>query len=344
MDQMFPYFYVKYCKISLDVESSDSFVMKGILTKDQFEIISKTFYVLGCILLFPWLKYLDEHSALMALSPKHYVSIVLKACFIENHLNCNIHESFISVCSLVTVIGKYIYTKTNRIFYRLTPLILTVFFENVMKKKFKRRGSWKRLEKYLARERFSDWYDSFESSMHLMDHFDVLPEEIRTKVKELTLRRKIVLASDMTIKGIEKEYQISHLTLKVISLVETSLLYELCWLSLDEEQCTSKPDDVSGLNSSRCSSTVCLKESKTTSELNQIPNNLAKDTSYIRILNDSSFIKDHFNARTSPIGHSSVAKMTISLDNILKRSNFRLEHFESTIKSLISIFDSLDAK
>ncbi|GFV12485.1 uncharacterized protein TNCV_1792641 [Trichonephila clavipes] len=366
MDQMFPYFYEKYGKVPSDVGCSGSFVANKVLTEDLFEIIAKTFYVLGCVLLLSWSNFLDEHYALMARSPKHYISLAIKACYIENHFNCDIHERFISVGSLVTVIGKYIYIRTNQAFYKLTPLILTVFFENVMKEDFEKQGSWKNLEKYLSKERFSDWYDSFKSSRYFIDHFDSFPEEIKIKLKELTLRRGSILASYEIVKTIGSESEIKDLTQKVISSAETSILYELRWPGLDEKQWISKKDEVSASNSSPCSSTVSMIESKlnptsgkhikdyrthkkksnVSFEHKPTSDSCAKDNrTCIRKSNNTSFSTNHFNTKISLIEHNSKAEVinvNLSVDSILKESNFHLKHLERTIKSLISLLGSLD--
>ncbi|GFR22354.1 uncharacterized protein TNCT_159471 [Trichonephila clavata] len=313
MDQMFPYFYVKYGEIPLDLERTDSFVANNVLTEDLFEVIAETLYVVGCVLLFSWSNFLNEHYALMALSPKHYISLVTEACYIENHFNCSIYERFISVCSLVTVMGKYTYTRTNQAFYKLTPLILTVFFENVMKKDFEKHGSWKNLEKYLTKVRSSDWYDNFKSSRNFIDHFDSFPEEMKTKVKELAVRRRSIRESDAIVKTIRNESEISDLIQKVLISTETSILYELCWLSFDEKPRISKKDEVSASNSSPCSSTICLQESEDAFKLNPISDSRLEDNrAYIKKTNNASFSTSHSKTKVSSIGHNAKAETSVA--------------------------------
>ncbi|GFU13931.1 uncharacterized protein NPIL_594471 [Nephila pilipes] len=327
MSQMFPSYYVKYGKLLLNVECPDSFVEKGALTEDLFESIAKTFCVLECVVLESWSTYLKKERALMAFSPKFYILNVIKACLIEKNEICDKYERFVKVCSLVTAAGKIMYLSTKKPFYELTPSILTVLFENVLKEEFKMRGGWKLFGKYLEKKGFEDCFGSLEFSGNIPS-FDNSPDEIKNKIKRYIFHPPST--PDMKVKIIGTPSELTDLVNKVISSVDRSLLTELRQPDLFERQLIPNRAEMSASNSPSHLNIAYSNDSETTSEPSRVP----KPTNII-------------NAKAQSTGHGSEDEKTrvnLSRDNIAEAFNFRLENFERTIKSIISIFDSFCVK
>ncbi|GFT18839.1 uncharacterized protein NPIL_232901 [Nephila pilipes] len=271
-NQLFPYYYVKYGKIPLNIECQDLFVERGALSRYLFEIIVKTIYVLENTVASPWTVYLNTNHELMIHSPKLYVNHVMRICRLEEQLVQDTHERFVSVCALVTAIGIIIYRITRKNFYKLTPLILTVFFENVLKEDFEKQGGWEHLQQYLLHQGYADWHDKLGISGSVVEDATNLPEEFRIKTKELISRRQRINSTDMILEEINNRLRTVYLTRVVMKSIDASLQEELSSYTLCVRQSISNPVKKPISNNLYPWNTIDCRISGITSEPNSIPN------------------------------------------------------------------------
>ncbi|GFV12487.1 uncharacterized protein TNCV_1792661 [Trichonephila clavipes] len=271
-NQLFPYYYVKYGKIPLIMECTDSFVEKGVLTKYLFGTIVKAIYVLENAVASSWAVYLNTNHELMTYSPKLYVNHVMKICRLEKELIHDVFERFISVCALVTAIGIFTYRNTWKNFYKLTPLILGVFFENVLKEDFEKQGGWECFEQYLLHQGYADWYDKLRISESVADVAN-LPEEFQIKTKQLVSRRQRIDSTDIILEEIGNRLRTAYLTREVFKSIDASILKELN-LSSPRKRRSSQDE---GLVSSSCALRVTFKSNQNSNSLGEINSNFVND-------------------------------------------------------------------
>ncbi|GFU77205.1 uncharacterized protein TNCV_152511 [Trichonephila clavipes] len=106
---------------------------KGPLTKSLLELLPKVFEVLEIVVENCWLSYIDENLQSMVDSPASYVSHVMMTCWVERNTVPDIFDRFLIVLTFVNYVSDLIYCMTAKKYYRMTPKILTVLFENVLK-------------------------------------------------------------------------------------------------------------------------------------------------------------------------------------------------------------------
>ncbi|GFT18841.1 uncharacterized protein NPIL_232911 [Nephila pilipes] len=225
MQHLFPYYYAKYKKMAVDFDWVESFVAKGDLTENLFDVITKAIYGLEDFVVGSWLEYVTKYDLLKTMSLEIYVSRIMMFCFNKKLVINNIHERFINICALVTGIGINIYNATGKKFYKLTPRILTAFFEKVLREDFKKRGGWKSLEKYLLSRDYVEYYETITTLMNEKNK-DVL-EEIDTKMMEFASRRKHLYLPLPIIEEETNNSVISNLIVEVVSSIDDSLWTEI---------------------------------------------------------------------------------------------------------------------
>ncbi|GFY54863.1 uncharacterized protein TNIN_297591 [Trichonephila inaurata madagascariensis] len=272
-NQLFPYYYVKYGKIPLIMECTDSFVEKGVLTKYLFGTIVKAIYVLENAVASSWAVYLNTNHELMTHSPKLYVNHVMKICRLEKELIHDVYERLISVCALVTAIGIFTYRNTCENFYKLTPLILSVFFENVLKEDFEKQGGWECFEQYLLHQGYADWYDKLRISGSVVDDVANLPVEFQLKTKQLVSRRQRIDSTDIILEEIGNRLRTAYLTREVFKSIDASILNELN-LSTPRKRRSSQDE---GLVLSSCALRVTVKSNQNSNSLGEINSNFVND-------------------------------------------------------------------
>ncbi|GFW29295.1 uncharacterized protein TNCV_742371 [Trichonephila clavipes] len=157
MNNLFPYYYAKYHKI-LGFECVETFAPKGALTGNLFDIIAKAMHLLEDFIIYSWIESLNYNSESVK-DFEIYILHVMMFCIEKKTLINDIYERFIHVCALVTIIGLHTLFTTGKTFYKLTPRILTVFFEKALKEDFKKRGGWKRLEKYMMHQDYLEYHE-----------------------------------------------------------------------------------------------------------------------------------------------------------------------------------------
>ncbi|GFY78109.1 hypothetical protein TNIN_339901 [Trichonephila inaurata madagascariensis] len=246
---LFPYYYAKYHKI-LGFECVETFVPMGALTNNLFDIIAKAMHLFEAFIIWSWMESLEYNSEKI----KHfetYILYVMMFCIQKKTLIKDIYERFINVCSLVTVIGLHNLYTTGKKFYKLTPQILTVFFEKALKEDFKKRGGWKRLEKYIMSQ---DYLEYFE----LLCGAPIPREEYDEKANEFTSRRSHVHSPFLPLQKESENQLASYLTMKVISCLDASLVTELRSSTQDVRPSTSNfQEPNSSVGTSRMEEEIC---------------------------------------------------------------------------------------
>ncbi|GFY43455.1 uncharacterized protein TNIN_488791 [Trichonephila inaurata madagascariensis] len=246
---LFPRYYVDHRKINMkvDLDSIEPFILKGALTVNLFNTITKSIHSLEDFALDFWMKYLHQCKLSIQSIPNFsmYITHIMMLCL--DNLDANdMYEKFINICATVIVSGIHAYRASGRTFYKLTPQILTVFFENVLKKDFKKQGGWESLEEYLV-----SYYLDY-------DETDFVFQPCRGDDDLLELREKtITFFSDKTdfspfpnLMSLQYTDNLlaTYLTAEVLYTIEPALLAELSSYSLDTWASTSDPDEESNSN------------------------------------------------------------------------------------------------
>lgn len=339
VDQLLPYYY--------DIEvvfpnrtCPASFVAKGVLTENLFSAIFKTFYVLDKIMYKYWLLYLNENIKEAISSKTHYVLYVIRPCYVETLVNCDIYETFISVCALIISIGTNTYIDTGKNFCDLTPIIMTIFFENVLKEDFNKRGGWNCLERYLLQQDYVEYYETI-SDFFIEDPKKEIPQEFDEAITEICLRRVSLYSSDIIKNSIEYDQFIDVLAGKVISSAVTSFSSKLLEYPLVEGQSASISNGTSfSYTSSKLSkvdSTTSEADSDGTTESNGIDvKALSSDLERLTLLKK---IKTWFETNGAEAEKSFSGNFH---SFILGVSAKALQGVQHSIEHLISTFDALE--
>ncbi|GFY69712.1 uncharacterized protein TNIN_40461 [Trichonephila inaurata madagascariensis] len=208
---------------------------KGYLTKSLLELLPKVFDVLEIVVKICWSNYIDENLQSMVDSAVAYVSYAMMGCWIERNTVPDIFDRFLIALTFVNYLADLIYCTTAKKYYKLTPKILTVFFENVLMEDFKKRGGWKRLEKHILSKNYLEYH--YECSAYDFV-YDNIPKDLKQKMRESYAP---LLASDSNITQIRTgKLLMQNLVREVLISVTTSFLTELSPPSLSEEQSDSE--------------------------------------------------------------------------------------------------------
>ncbi|GFR06344.1 uncharacterized protein TNCT_83761 [Trichonephila clavata] len=232
MKHMFPFYYTKSGSFE-DSELKD-FVPKGSLSKTLFTFILKSTYMLEDALFLPWKTYIDVHKKLMLSSPEMYVAHVMRICLTDISVTTDIFEKLINAYSLVTTIGIATSGASRKKFYKMTPRILEVIFENKLKYDFERCGGWRRLEKYLSSQDFIRFYD--ELAAYLEGRSFDCPEEVLNKHSKLLTDRLVNFSTRIKVKRCTNDPEIDDLTRQVMSIIDVSIITEVRLSFLPEKQ------------------------------------------------------------------------------------------------------------
>ncbi|GFY54864.1 hypothetical protein TNIN_297601 [Trichonephila inaurata madagascariensis] len=217
-----------------DLDPIKPFVAKGVLSKNLFIVINKVFFCLQDLIMTFWKQSLEHSNVPSIGSPRLFVKYLFAFCLARNRLIPDIYERFITVCASATVIGMDASCANGKKFYKLTPQILTVLFEKVLKKDFTKRGGWKRLEKYLMREDYLEYFEALCS--YRRQTSEDIPAEMKGKLVEFATRRTQFF---LRVCVWENNSLVNDLTSEVFSSVDHSLLIELSQLSEDQKASSS---------------------------------------------------------------------------------------------------------
>ncbi|GFV12471.1 hypothetical protein TNCV_1792501 [Trichonephila clavipes] len=236
---LFPYFYVKYLKLEADSDCVEPFVAKGPLTENLFDVITKAMFELQDMLIASWVENFDRERQLMTSSAEKYISQTILFCHAQQLVIKDIYERFIVVCALITITGMYTYRTTGKKFYKLTPLILTVFFEGVLKEAFKKRGGWKRFERYIMLQDYVEYYETYSAFLTYKEQKKDIPEDIKEKMRAFESRRKHFYVLYGNIEEGTENVHIVELTREAVKALDTSLIAELDSIIVSEMPSTS---------------------------------------------------------------------------------------------------------
>ncbi|GFS49871.1 uncharacterized protein NPIL_448191 [Nephila pilipes] len=214
---------------------------KGPLTKTLLDKLRKVFAVQEIVIKDTWSEHIHDN---LTFTPEQYVWHLSLMCCSAKRIVSDIYDRFLIVISIVTCIAELTFVATGRNFYKLTPQILSVFFENVLRKNFDKRGGWKRLEKHIVSRKYLECYDDLVAS-----NFDP-DEELRLKIRKIFL----ITSPSISFPISENEREVTrhytdHLTRKVMRSIEPSLLMQLSFSKLNKEP--PVPTQAEGLDPSK---------------------------------------------------------------------------------------------
>ncbi|GFR06340.1 hypothetical protein TNCT_83731 [Trichonephila clavata] len=247
---LFPRYYVDHreMKMEVDLDSIELFIPKGALTVNLFNTITKSIHSLEGFALGSWLKYLHRCKLCMQSIPNFsmYITHIMKLCLDKLVIN-DVNERFITIFTIIIVAGIYTYRVSGRTFYKLTPQILTAFFENVLKKDFKMQGDWKCLEKYLTSYHNLDDQETGFVFQTCRSADDL--SELRDKaIKFISDKKDFSPFPNLMSFQCTDNPLATYLTAEVLYTIEPALLAELSSYSLDRSLSTTDPDEESNSN------------------------------------------------------------------------------------------------
>ncbi|GFY54865.1 uncharacterized protein TNIN_297611 [Trichonephila inaurata madagascariensis] len=299
LSQLFPNFYVKYKQLPVDFldDSEEPFVAKGVLTENLFEAIAKSMFGVQSVLIASWCGRLEKDKVQMTSSAEKYISQTIMFCSALKSVISDIYERFIVVCGFVIFIGIYICYSTRMKFYQLTPQILTVFFENELKEDFKKRGGWKRLERYLLNQDYLEYYEKFCDYLNCDD----MEQRIimKNELLRFSNRRNFLHSTFYDFVGMGDQ-DTAVLTNRVMSSIETSLLTEL-----------ASPISTTGSD---------FKERSISSALSKL--SLEKNPAFEYSKKSKVSEKDYFDVTELPFNHS-LANHLSNLKRLVGSFNLR---------------------
>ncbi|GFS86944.1 uncharacterized protein NPIL_464251 [Nephila pilipes] len=333
MDHLFSFYYRKIGQIPEC--DHRPFVEKGAITQSLFEMFAKAMFALCDTLALAW-GHLGEEELVKVLStPENYVSSVMKICIIEECLTPIYYEKLVHVCCVVTALGVYIYNTTPKKFYKLTPRILTVFFENKLIHGFKKRGGWNRLEKYLASQDYlqfsGDWTDYMGPDNKSKKR---IPKRVHDKLFELFITRMERISSKKCLKEWEEQL-VKDLTRQVVSTLDASLLAELKVSPTDEKGSTSILDEESKSVSELGAVGGRSREHSVTSERNETSGGKGKTDDIEAILSDiKNMFSELVSVTVSPSSDETAKRLASNLDPFFERLKSNLERVVSILNLL----------
>ncbi|GFQ71839.1 uncharacterized protein TNCT_713881 [Trichonephila clavata] len=296
---------------------------KGLLTKRLLELLPKAFVVLEIVVKDCWSSYIDENLKTMVASPELYVSHIMMLCWIEKSTIPGIYDRFLIMFPLVKYVANRVYRSTAKKFYRLTSKILTVFFENVLREDFKKRGGWKRLEKHILNKKYLEYYDECLPYDFVIDD---VPEDLKQRMRDSYSPLQTLDA--IFIKKNTNNFNIMQdLIHEVLNSVETPLLNELSLPTLNEEHSVSKEAE----RSDSTEANVLKKGSAATSRLNE--------------LSSPTLSVEHLISKETGRSNSTEANVLEGLEKMPSGEiNYRLcesliKQMEEKLRQLISTFE-----
>ncbi|GFQ89806.1 uncharacterized protein TNCT_22801 [Trichonephila clavata] len=209
----------------LDLQQDKNYDPKGYLTENLLHLFPQVFAVLKVVVYEDWFGYVEDSRQTMASSPEEYISKLMTMCHIEKKRYKNIYDRFLIVLSLVLFTQKMISDTTRKPFHRLIPQILIVFFENVLREDFYKRGGWNRLEKYILSRKYTAYYEECLSYKLILKD---LPDHLKQRILHSFSLTEIFYCKIGS--------EVSSLTREVMSYVDPSLLNGLSSPELNEEQ------------------------------------------------------------------------------------------------------------
>ncbi|KAF8771758.1 hypothetical protein HNY73_019133 [Argiope bruennichi] len=161
-----------------------------LLTREFSQSMQNVLTMRQMMVFWRWWKFFDTCCPKMLSSHEMYLKYVAYACLKEHECNRNIFDSFISVCALLKNMCNETLRKTGIDFCEANPFIFMVFYRNVLREVFHRRGGFQRLVEYIRDHRYSKWKYQRKGLISLDDpnapdndmHID-LTEKLKNELK-----------------------------------------------------------------------------------------------------------------------------------------------------------------
>ncbi|GFY68446.1 hypothetical protein TNIN_138851 [Trichonephila inaurata madagascariensis] len=331
---LFPYYYDRFYEISPISKYSLLVTSKGVVTEDFALLIIKAIYIQSKIYLTKWLPFLHKVSDSMLSSPQTYVKYVTCICKAALNFTTDIYDQFISVCTLVIKIGDIACTGNCLVFFKLTPYILKVIFKKILKEKFRTRGGWQCLERYLQNNRHIRQWDERLRSASASERRR-LKEKLSYYIEEKTKALKYN-PLDIILETLHDPL-IADITKEVILSVELSLFVEI------KSSLVKKKKSTAILNGTTLSNSVFETILPSSEQFEKYPEPETASNEYEseKNINESNLLK----LKTLMDESDSVVEVS-NLPNLnnkaLEEVTRTIDQLELKIEYLISVFESLD--
>ncbi|GFS54015.1 hypothetical protein NPIL_358731 [Nephila pilipes] len=221
--------------MDLNLCRNKDYKSKGPLTKSLLDSFRKVFAVQEISIKHNWSTYFEQIQPIAKSSPEHYVEYLIVMLFAEKDVLGNKYDRFLTILSAVVYSAKRMYYATGKNFFKFTPHVSSVFFENALREDFNQLGAWECLENNILSRKYNEYYEVLVASDFNFD------EERELKIRELLLSEQLPFSSGVSEKEVYVNMsEVQYLTNKVMSRIEISLLKELDLPYLFEEQLVSK--------------------------------------------------------------------------------------------------------
>ncbi|GFT18847.1 uncharacterized protein NPIL_232931 [Nephila pilipes] len=243
VDHLFP-LYNGIRGITLKLDGWCSIEPKGDLSIDLFNMMSKTMCVLEQSCAEPWMSVLTSLLRKVTLDPEIYCRQLMRFCQVEEGIASNINEKFINLFCVVNAIGVRMHGLTKKRFFMLSRYIVTVYYENNLKRDFKKYGGWKRLEKYLAAQNYTQFYDALQVYLASNSNEDLTPE-LKKILFSFDMKRKTIFSSGIDMEKYTNDQVTHDLTRQVVATIEASIVTEIFSVTMEKKPSTSSRDGAS---------------------------------------------------------------------------------------------------
>ncbi|GFQ97420.1 uncharacterized protein TNCT_649151 [Trichonephila clavata] len=169
-------------KMNLNMDKNKDRTPEVTLIESLLEIFPKVFAVIEISIKKNWDKCFDEgFIEVMLQSPKSYVKAMLTLCCTENEGTIDVYDRFLNVFALVNYVTNMYFTAAGANFYELSSLTLTVYYENMLRQDFEKRGGWKCLNKYIQAKKYVRCFHDCEKYNFVTDDF---PKKLKVKIRD----------------------------------------------------------------------------------------------------------------------------------------------------------------
>ncbi|GFT55501.1 uncharacterized protein TNCV_1326691 [Trichonephila clavipes] len=186
---------------------------KGYLTKNLLDLIADACAVLEISIHYAWSTQLNNDRTEIMQPAEKYAFNIICMCWVEKQVVIDIYDRFLSVVTFVKYVSEAICFNSGKKFYKLNFQILTVFFEHYLRKEFKKRGGWKRLEKHILSRKYREYHDE-NASYHFV--INDVPDDLKRKIRQSF----VSMSEFLNVVPYEK---INDLTQEVMLYIGTSL-------------------------------------------------------------------------------------------------------------------------
>ncbi|GFS49873.1 uncharacterized protein NPIL_448211 [Nephila pilipes] len=244
MQELFPISYLE----GLDLNLCKDKVYKpmGPLTKSLLRMFPKVFAVLERVIQYFWSRHFEENLKHKPLTTGYYISGLMIMLLGEKGALSNVNDRFLMVLSIVAYTAERTYAVTGKNFFKFTPPILFVFFENALREDFEKHSGWQCLEKHILSRKYNEHYNKLVASDFAFN------KKREQKLRRILLSRTPGLSNSGNRRLTKVEiniYELQHLINSAMHIIDSSILSELNSPKSIEEQSVSKqPEETDASN------------------------------------------------------------------------------------------------